>query len=180
VTDRTVQHAFRCFEPFVSYAMPRPLWGGHPSRMTGSQSSNGGEAPILAVSNTVAGPPCASRRPDACSRMVNVLTTGAVKQREVTDPITTAAALNSLLRPDSRPPSGGRHLPLAGIYQRWQPCAAIPSPDGLRLLMSRVISLNVCRCPRLQRAARPCMYLCRLQSITVSPVRRRRTVRTDW
>jgi len=74
--------------------------------------------------------------------MVDVLTTGAVKQREVTAPITTAAALNSLLRPDSRPPSGGRHLPLGGIYQRWQPCAAIPSPDGLRRSMSRVISFN--------------------------------------
>jgi len=83
-----------------------------------------------------------SRCPDACSRMVDVLTTGAVKQREVTAPITTAAALNSLLRPDSRPPSGGRHLPLGGIYQRWQPCAAIPSPDGLRRSMSRVISFN--------------------------------------
>jgi hypothetical protein len=42
-----VQHAFRCFEPFVNYAMPRPLWGGHPSRMTDSHSSNGGEGPDL-------------------------------------------------------------------------------------------------------------------------------------
>ena len=41
VTDRTVQHGAPVIRAVVSYAMPRPLWGGHPSRMTDSHPSNG-------------------------------------------------------------------------------------------------------------------------------------------
>ena len=156
-----MQHAFRCFEPFVSYAMPRPLWGGHPSRMTDSHSSNGGEAPILAVSNTVAGPPCASRRPDACSRMVNVLTTGAVKQREVTDPITTAAALNSLLRPDSH--VAVERFELIGRTPDWLSCYDIGKPwspihhpcNGIRRHRP---SRSLRRCDGSHRAARVSVF----------------------
>jgi hypothetical protein len=91
------------------------------------------------------------------------------KHREVTDPITICcgAEQSPYARILVHRPAAGT-FPLAGICQRSQPCAAMPSPDGLRLSMSRVISFNVRRCPRLQRLhARACMYLCRLQSITV-------------
>ena len=75
--------------------------------------------------------------------MVNVLTTGAVKQLEVTDPITTCcgAEQSPYARILVHRLAAGT-FPLAGIYQRSQPCAAIPSPDGRRLSMSRLISFN--------------------------------------
>jgi hypothetical protein len=91
----------------------------------------------------------------------------AVKQREVTDPITTGAALNSLLTPGfsstvwrPAPPLGG-HLPAVATLRRhilagWSEAVDVPSDIVQRASLSAITT-----------AARPCMYLCRLQSITV-------------
>jgi hypothetical protein len=81
--------------------------------------------------------------------MVNVLTTGAVKQREVTDPITTAAALYGRLTPGfsstvwrPAPPLGG-HLPAVATLRRhtlarWSEAVDVPSDIVKRLSLSAI------------------------------------------
>ncbi len=91
--------------------------------------------------------------------MVNVLTAGAVKQREATDPITTAAALYGRLTPGfsstvwrPAPPLGG-HLPAVATLRRhtlarWSKAVDVPSDIVQRPSLSAITT-----------AARPCMHV---------------------
>jgi hypothetical protein len=94
--------------------------------------------------------------------MVNVLTTGAVKQREVTDPITICCGAEQ--SPYARilvhrPPSGGRYLPIGGhlpavatlrrhALARWSEAVDVPSDIVQRPSLSAITT-----------AARPCMHV---------------------
>ncbi len=99
--------------------------------------------------------------------MVNVLTANAVKQWEVTDPITTCCGAEQslyariLVHRLAAGTSLGGHLPAVATLRRhtlarWSEAVDVPSDIVQRPSLSAITT-----------AARPCMYLCRLQSITV-------------